>query len=439
MTVSRTGLLVRAALVLPLAGGALLAAAGPAAADISAPGDGVTYTNREVNVAISASVPQSTTQSRLVLKAPDGGSRELDAAGNRDTFNRYPAQTLSGNLDTDCATADCSAGQVKPAMNGTWTVQLSGASSDSQTFVLRIPPKAPTAVSAETTAFREVTVSWTRGAEPDLTGFTLLDGGGSVVSDGIGTGACNGTRCTTVVRYGEDDSGERVFTVRAHRSTAPDSGDRITSDDSGSASATLQPKAAPQPEPTTDPGTGGTTGDPGTTGGSTTGGSTTGGSTTGGSTTGGSTTGGSTTGGSTTGGSTTGGPAASPGASGKPAITTGTTSDTRAIEQRRAFALTFRAFAPKLGIPKLPPLPQVQKPVAAPEGELEDGTFEETLGYGDQEVQEKVEILGSQRLGGAVNGALDSAQFMRFLAAALVMLLTAAHLRRWLGATATTE
>ena len=435
---SRGTTLLRLALVAPLSGVALLVAAAPASAAIVTPGAGTTYTS-DTTVAIEATVPQSSTQSTLVLKGPDGSSRTLDTSGSRDSLGRYPAQTLRGSLDTDCASADCSPGQVKPARNGTWTVQLSGAQSDSKAFTLKVPPKAPTSVRAQTTAFREITVSWARGSEPDLTGFTLYDGSGAVLRDGIGTGACSGTSCSTTLSYGDDDTGERSFRLRAHRATAPGSSDVVDSPQSDSASATLEAKPQPTPEPTPTGGTGGS--DPGTTGGdpgSSTGSDpgTTGGSS--GGTTGG-TTGGS-TGSSGSTGSTTGGTGGSTsGSSPRPqAIGTGSTSDSKALEQRRAFALTFRAFAPKLGIPKLQPLPKLQAPVVG-EAPLEDGTFEGTLGYDEQEVEEKVSILGSRRIGGAVSGALDSEQFMRFVAAALVMVLTAAHLRRWLGATAPDE
>lgn len=445
-----TTTLLRLALVAPLSGAALLVAAAPASADIDTPGSGSTYDRLDTNVPISASVPQSNSQSTLVLKGPDGSTRTLETSSGRDSLGRYPAQQLRGNLDTDCASNDCATNQVKPARNGTWTVQLSGAENDSASFVLRIPPRAPRSVSAATTAHREITVTWTRGSEPDLTGFTVHDGNGAVLRDGISTSACSGTSCSTVFSYGEDDSGERTFRVRAHRSVAPGSSDAVGSEQSSSASATLAPKPAPKPTPTPEPtptgGTSGTGGDPGTSGGTdpgTTGGSdpgTTGGSdpgTTGGGTgTTGGGTGGSTAGSGTSGGSTTGGSGSATGSSPRPqAIGTGSKSDAKALEQRRAFALTFRAFAPKLGIPKLPPLPKVQAPVVG-EADLEDGTFEGTLGYEDQEVEEKVSVLGSQRIGSAVSGALDSEQLMRFVAAAMVMVLTAAHLRRWLGATA---
>jgi hypothetical protein len=438
---SRGTTLLRLALVAPLSGAALLVAAAPASAAIVTPGAGTTYTS-DTTVAIEATVPQSSSQSTLVLKGPDGSSRTLATSGSRDSLGRYPAQTLRGSLDTDCASADCSPGQVKPARNGTWTVQLAGAQSDSKAFTLKVPPKAPTSVRAQTTAFREITLSWTRGSEPDLSGFTVYDGNGAVVRDGIGTGACSGTSCSTTLAYGDDDSGERSFRLRAHRTAGPGSSEIVDSAQSDSASATLEAKPQPTPEPTPTGGTGGS--DPGTTGGDP--GSSTGSDpgTTGGSdpgTTGGSAGGSGSSGSSTSGsgGSTSGTSGSTSGSSPRPqAIGTGSTSDSKALEQRRAFALTFRAFAPKLGIPKLQPLPKLQAPVVG-EAPLEDGTFEGTLGYDEQEVEEKVSILGSRRIGGAVNGALDSEQFMRFVAAALVMVLTAAHLRRWLGATAPDE
>lgn len=446
---SRATTTLRLALVLPLSGAALLVAAAPASAAIVTPGAGTTYTS-DTTVAIEATVPQSTAQSTLVLKGPDGTSRTLATSGSRDSLGRYPAQTLRGSLDTDCASADCSPGQVKPARNGTWTVQLSGAQSDSKAFVLKVPPKTPASVRAQTTAFREITLSWTRGSEPDLSGFTVYDGSGAVLREGIGTGACSGTSCSATFSYGDDDSGERSFRLRAHRAAAPGSSEVVDSAQSDTASTTLEAKPQPTPEPAptggstgSDPGSSGgdpgtsTGSDPGTTGGSDPGTTGSDPGTTGGST-GGSTTGPGGSGGSTS-GSTGGAEGSTSGSSPRPqAIGTGSTSDGKALERRRAFALTFRAFAPKLGIPKLPPLPKVQAPVVGEE-ELEDGTFEGTLGYDDQEVEEKVSILGSQRIGGAVNGALDSEQFMRFVAAALVMVLTAAHLRRWLGATAPDE
>jgi hypothetical protein len=102
------------------------------------------------------------------------------------------------------------------------------------------------------------------------------------------------------------------------------------------------------------------------------------------------------------------------------------------VAQRKAFALGFSSFGPKLGIPKLPPLPATQPVVAAP---LPDGTYKGKLGY--QPINKRVKVsaprAAATRVTGAVGSALDSEQFLRSLAGALVLLLAAAHLRRWLG------
>ncbi len=142
---------------------------------------------------------------------------------------------------------------------------------------------------------------------------------------------------------------------------------------------------------------------------------------------------GGTTGSGTSGGSTTGGAASgsSSGASKGIATSSSSTSAT-AIAQRRAFGLSFSAFGPKLGIPKLPPLPATQPAVAAP---LPDGTYETTLGYKDVTTREKVSApeAAVRRIGDAVGLSVDSERLITSLAGALILLVLAGHLRVWLG------
>ncbi len=104
------------------------------------------------------------------------------------------------------------------------------------------------------------------------------------------------------------------------------------------------------------------------------------------------------------------------------------------IASRRAFAQGFKTFGPPLGIPKLPPLPQAPAPAIAPE--LEDGTFEGTLGFEDQVLTERVEVAQGRtgRVSEVVGTALDSERLATSTAGALLLLLGGAHLRRWLGA-----
>lgn len=416
------------ALGVPLSGAGLLLAAAPAYAGggITAPGDAVVY-DLDTTVRIRADIT-GTTKVDLKLKSPTGAPQVVDSGQGTITNNNA---SLSYDLDTSCAdypSASCS-GRA-PAPNGTWTITLSGGATDSSTFVLRIPPRAPSNLTARADGYRAVVLGWRKGDEPDLTGWTLYDGD-SVVQDGIGTDACSGSACSTTVTYATDGTGNHTYSLTAHRSTAPGSSDTLESSRSSSASATLDSPPPPPPSPSssssgssTGSSTGGSTG--GGTGGGTSGGtsSTTGGST-GGSSTGGSA-GGSTSG--STGGTSTGGSTGAKSSGSSSAI--GSSKAPATIAQRRAFALTFKAFAPKLGIPKLPPLPAT--PAVAP---LPDGTYGKTLGYKDVVKTEKVETpqAVTRRVTGAVGSALDSSQFLRSIAGALVLMLAAAHLRRWLG------
>ena len=409
------------ALLGPLVGSGLVAMASPAyAAGISSPSDGVTFT-AQTTVRIRADV-STTNRTELRLKSPTGAEQVVDSGAGTITNN---AVSLAYDLDTDCATypsPSCS-GRA-PAVNGTWGVRLAGGATDSSTFVLRIPPRAPSSVAARAEGYRAVVISWVKGDEPDLVGWSLY-GDGGVIDGDIGLGSCSGTSCSTTVTYASDGTGQHTYELSARRTVSPGSTETLESARSAEVTATLTSPPPPSPSPAPEPATGGTDGS--TTGGTTEGG-TTGGtsgettSSTGGTTS--STTGGSTSGsGGTTGSTTAAGSSNGISTSSKPAA---------AIAQRRAFALTFKAFAPKLGIPKLPPLPATQPAVAAP---LPDGTYEKTLGYKEVVTREKVSTprAAASKVTGAVGSALDNQAFARSLAGALVLLLLAAHLRRWLG------
>jgi hypothetical protein len=448
-TWGRTALARAAALsaALPLAGGVLIAAAPAAGAAVTSPGNGTVFTSYS-SFRISASYPASGSSHRLELASPGGPSVTVATA----PADRLDGGTMSYDLDTGCWTypsPSCSGRRLAP--NGTWTVTQSGGASGSSTFVTRIRPEAPTGVSASAISSREVRVSWRAGDEPDLTGWSVLEGD-QVVRDGIGRSACDGSACSSVISYATEGTGDHSYAVVAHRSVAPGSSSTLESPPSQTASARLEAPPPPPEEPpaggeTGGAGTGSGTGGGGQTGGETGGetgsgtGSGTGGGTGsgGGGQTGGEAgsggTGGS-TGGSTSGGSTGGSGSGSGGAApigtggGQP----GVSADAKAVAQRKAFALGFSAFGPKLGIPKLPPLPQAQAPAIAPE--LEDGTFEPTLGFEDQVLTERVPIAQqgpTERVRSVVGSALDSERLLRSSAVALVLVLAAAHLRRWLG------
>ncbi|MCA1712858.1 MAG: hypothetical protein LC789_14965 [Actinobacteria bacterium] len=361
------------ALLLPLTTAGLVVGAAPAfaAGSITDPVDGATF-GADTTIAIRASY-STTDRTELRLKSPAGAEQVVKAfSGGTLTAQ---SGTLDYALDTSCATypsPSCS-GRA-PALNGIWGVRLVGGAVDSSTFVLRIPPRVPASFTAQPDGYRAVVLSWRKGDEPDLVGWTLYEGGGVAVPS-VGLDACNGTSCATTVTYASDGTGSHQYALVARRSAAPGSDETLTSE-RAEAAATLE-----SPPPTSGGTTGGTSGTIGS--------------------------------GPTSSGITT---------SSKPAA---------AIAQRRAFALTFKAFGPKLGIPKLPPLPAAQ-PAVAP---LPDGTYEKTLGYKPVTKTEKVSVpqAAATRVTGAVGSALDSDHFLRSLAGALVLLLAAAHLRRWLG------
>jgi hypothetical protein len=415
------------ALLVPLSGAGLLLSAAPAqaASGITAPGNGVTYTT-DTQVHITATVDRNTGNAQLRLQSPVSGSspETVDSASTTLTAGA----SLSYYFDTaTCATFPNSCSGRAEAANGDWAVSLvsGGQVVDTSSFTLRIAPRAPRGLSATADGYRAVVLNWTKGDEPDLTGWTVYADGSP--SQEVGTGACSGTGCSTTVTYSEDGTGQHRYVLIAHRRVSPGSSETLDSTESTEVTATLD--APPPPPPaSSDSGsgtTGGSTGD-GSTGDATTGG-TTGDSSTGG-TTGDSSTGGSSTG--TTGGSTGSGTSTG-GTTGK-TTAIGSSKTPATLAQRRAFALTFKAFAPKLGIPKLPPLPAAQGPSVAP---LPDGTYEETLGYKDVVRTEKVDgpKTAARRVTGAVSSALDSDQFLRFMAGALILLLLAAHARRWLA------
>jgi len=440
------------AATLPLAGAAMVAAAPPAGADVTSPGDGTVFTSYST-IQIRADYGRSSSENTLTLTSPGGPAVQVASAPAG-----LSGGTMTYSLDTGCWTypsSSCSGSRLAP--NGTWTVtQGGGGGSGSSTFVTRIRPAAPTGVTASALSEREVRISWRRGEEPDLTGYAVLEGS-QVRKDGIGLGACDKTTCSTVVSYDEPAPGEHTYTVRAFRSSAPGSNVTLDSEPSAPATARLTstssgPTAEPAPsgEAGEGSGSGSSSGETGTVEGSSGEGSSSGDSGEGAGASGSGTEGGAEGGAGT--GSATGsegggtgkpGPGAGPAGPGTASAplgagttSAGATADQRALAQRQAFALGFSAFGPKLGIPKLPPLPQAQAPAVAAEP---DGTYEPTLGFPERVVTERVPIAQQapvERVREVVGSALDSERLVRSTAGALLLLLAAAHLRRWLSSAA---
>jgi hypothetical protein len=430
------------AVTLPMTAGLLAVSAPSAGAAVTSPGNGTVFTSH-ASFVIRADYGRSSTENRLTLASPGGPGVTVATAPSG-----LGDGTLSYGFDTGCWTypsSSCSGRRIAP--NGTWTVTQTGGGSGTSTFVTRIRPHAPTSVAATALNSREIRLSWRVGDEPDLIRYTVHEGD-AVVTEAARSSCESGT-CSAVVGYATDGSGEHTYTVRAHRKVEPGSTVTLESAASAPVSVTLQAPPPPPSEPAADPspqtGSGGDTGS----GGQTSGGETSGGGQTGSESGTGSQTGSGGSAAPAPGSSTrpSAGEQPAPGSSGSgssgtPAIGSGTapsgaSADQQAVAQREAFALTYSAFGPKLGIPKLPPLPAAQPPAIAPE--IADGTYDTSLPGFDQDrvIREEVEVAQgpTDRVSNVVGSALDSERLLRSTAAAMILLLAGAHLRRWLGAT----
>ena len=450
----------RRAAVLPLAvavGGVLLAsvpAFGAVSAKWAKPTNNATYTRYaaiEFSVTLERTAPTltnpgdgSTVELLLSVPGPRPGPFRVDtSSGTGDKDLHFTFTPTCPNHEGPCAEGSA------PAYNGRYTARVSAGSSETRTIVLQVPPSAPTGVVAEAVGQHRVKVSWAHNPEPDVTGYDVFKADGATVATNIPADRTSHEFDLPDRGYG----GEHQYMVRAHRLACAncDSTETLASTMSAKAAVTLtEPTPSPDPgsgggdDPGTgggDPGTGG--GDPGTGGGDPGTGGGDGGYNGGGDP-------GSGTGGNGTGGNGGDGNGSGNGTTDENGYNTGTRGDSpyssgasreeavRAEQQRLAFGLTFKSFAPKLGAPKLPPLPQFAPP--APE-EIPWGTYDPTLNYGDQTVLDTEQTASGGGLTSTVvetiSLAFEGRKLYSSIAAALLMLLAAAHLRLWLRMTPT--
>ncbi len=296
---------------------------------------------------------------------------------------------LSFPLHTGCWRRSKTCTGVAPAPNGTWTVTVTdttGSKGQRRTFVLAVPPATPAGFSARGRGSRQVTFNWTKGAEPDLTSYTLYDGAGKVLRDGISkSDACHGSSCSYILTYPADAPGRHDFALTSHRSTSPTPGSTtLASPARATASAALASPSAARPTVAAGPSQGAA-------------------------------------------GSGPNGPG-SPGSSGATVVLPpGDSGAGRALGQ------TLSAFAPNLALAQLPALPDTPGPTLA-EAPLPLGTYKPELPYKPVVAQDPISAAGPvQRAAHTAAAALDTGQLLRSLAGALVLLLAGAHLRRLLS------
>ena len=408
--------------VLVLAG----ASAASAAQGISSPSDGTVYTSGQT-VTVSGSFGGC---SQIATSCPSGTLTVTDPGGATAGSTTKTAARGSSSTSLSMSVTVSSSNR-----NGTYRVTLtSGGTTSTSSFYANIAPATPSGFDATTTDGdpHDVLLSWSKGTEPDLQSYTVYDGDGNVLQGGISAkSACSGSSCTYSLYYDNPTPGRYSYSyaLTASRTGGCSSSScpALESGRTGTRSASL---TTPQPPPSPTPAPGGTTGGSGSTG--TSGGTS---SSTGGSTSGGSAGGGTSTGGST---STGGAGGSSTGTTSGAGGSTGSTTPTSPIPlptldpgvQKRAFALNFSNFSASLGIPKLPPLPKTD--VALPgEGAIPQGTYNPQLPY-----QPATETVKSKSLAGDPVGyvtAVDWTKVATPLAWALILVLAAAHLRRWIG------
>jgi hypothetical protein len=429
----------RRAALLPVAVavGGVLFASSPAYAKVTAtwskPTDNAVFTTTapiEIGVALDRGSTLTADGSAVTLSitvpGPQPGPFKLDTStGTGDRDLRFTFTPACDNHAGPCFDGGA------PAYNGQYSLSLSGASTGTRLMRVQVPPAAPSGVSASATGEHRVRVAWSANREPDLTSYDVFTAEGQTIAADLPVDTLSYEFDLPETGYG----GTHSYVVRAHRlacANCPGSTDTVASAMSSPATVTLD-EPTPDPEPT--PGDGTSTGGNGT--GGTGNGNGNGGNGSGydGGTGNGST--GSGSGSGSTGSGSTGSGDGSTGynngsSSGDGAFTSGEKVDpaVAAAQQRLAFGLTFKSFAPKLGAPKLPPLPKF-----APSDEIPEGTYDPMLDYGDQTVAEHERVASggvTDQLVDSVVSVFQGQRLFRSIAIALLLLLAAGHMRVWL-------
>lgn len=332
-------------------------------------------------VALRAHVDPAADPTSLTLRGP-GDAKAVEVATNAGSNEVLTGGDLAFDLDTRCARYPAGKACSSPvvARNGVWTVALSGGQTATRDVVIAVPAATPRGVSATGTSPTLLTVSWARGAEPDVT-WSVLEGRTVLVADLTPADACDDKgRCSATFSYPADADRSRTVVVRADRACPSCGGAALAPADSDPATATLPDAPAPSSSPSAGP-------------------------------------------------SASGGPSARPGSSGAPG--TGT-ADRGGIEK------AIGTFVRPPSTIRLPAAPRAST-AAVPAAAGQPDTFGKTLNYGDQSrtVVEKDGAPVLTQVGNAlssVGGALDAERAWKAGAGALLLIMVGVHLRVWLAA-----
>jgi hypothetical protein len=210
------------ALVAPLAAGlAVLGPATPAfaiAGTVDTPADGAVFTSGS---SVTATGTFTGADMELRASTPNSGDILLDKG------------SLAGEFS----------GTIPLSVNGSYKVYIKGAITetvyDTNTFTVKIPPATPSGLSAKASG-NKISVSWNRGSESDLSGYTVTAGKAGSKS-GSDDSLCSGSNCSTTLSLPSGTSGSVPITVRAKRS---DGLGGSLSSGSASTSVSVAPPAA---------------------------------------------------------------------------------------------------------------------------------------------------------------------------------------------------
>lgn len=350
----------------------------------------------------------------------DPGSQTLTVRATRDNIGEVISVNLKGPGGVNVTKAPTGFNNsvqfsVSPiTYNGLYVATSTSTTTATKTsapFPVSDPPTVPAGVVARPGDVGVATMTWNDNIEPDLTGYRIVEGATTVKSLGL----CGGTCSTTLNGL---TPGRHSFAVVAIRKDA--TGGSISSGASTPSSVTV---AAPPPPPTTDPPETPAPGDPTTPPDpnnpapqptTTTG----------------------APGNPGAGGLPSGqgpSPSAKPvadqgGPSTPPSSITGIASTTprKGVSSFGGFS----GFGTALSVPGLGTAPAI---AGSGSTKIPDGTYEPQLAYSDRETDSTISASGDGSSLGPIGHVIDSEQLMRTLAAALILLLAGAHLRRWLS------
>jgi enamine deaminase RidA (YjgF/YER057c/UK114 family) len=202
---------------------------------------------------ISAQVGPSATETTLSLQAPDQTRQTAQPVARvgltTGTTLRYQFQTSCYTETNGQAPASCTGYQ--PAINGVWTVLLSGGESAQYTFALRIPAEPVQGVQAAASG-STVSIGWQPNPERDVTAYDVLTGSGQpLVSGASPAAACDAQGCAVRFDLGAQAQGTWTFVVRADRATCPGCADTVAGAPSQPVSVTFasQPTSSPSGSP----------------------------------------------------------------------------------------------------------------------------------------------------------------------------------------------